>query len=103
MGLFTSNCVKCHAEISWFLEAHDRVCKICGTFNSKEDIERTWREHYDTYQAIMEHFKRRSLSEVKEIFKDNPIAQVTLSKIYWVGPPEISCQESIDSRPESET
>ena len=81
MGLFTSNCVACHEAITWFCDPRDMVCPSCGHINKADEIVRTWHEHYDLYQEIMtNHFKKTPLAQVKEIYKDSPVAQNLLNK-----------------------
>jgi len=39
MGLFTSLCKHCDAEIEWFLSAENGfLCEKCGRHNAKKDI-----------------------------------------------------------------
>lgn len=51
MGLFTSTCPKCKADIHWFLEApKNYVCK-CGKAVSATEIEESWAHNYKQHIA----------------------------------------------------
>ena len=83
MGIFSSHCVECFSEINWFCDLKDMICWRCHTINKAEDIQRTWYHHNLMYSRIMEHWYKLTLSEVRELYKEDRIAQEILKNIYW--------------------
>lgn len=59
MGLFTSSCKNCNADLTWFLEAHDRTCK-CGTFMTALEIEESW------YKNCRENYTKSIVAQMKK-------------------------------------
>lgn len=46
MGLFTSHCPHCDADIHWFLRAPDDFVCVCGKPVSEQEIEDSWQRNY---------------------------------------------------------
>lgn len=45
MGLFTSTCKGCGADIDWFLDARAHNCK-CGTHMTAKEVQKSWDDNY---------------------------------------------------------
>lgn len=57
MGLFTSRCKQCEAEIAWFIhEPQNYYCKVCGCPNSAEEIRKS---HFEDYARRMKENEER--------------------------------------------
>ena len=56
MGLFTSNCPSCNAEIGWFLTAPKGFVCNCGTSVSEEEIKQSWTKNYAA--SLLESVRR---------------------------------------------